>query len=60
VVLKRKSSPFVGKALGGRTAAILASTYRGHDLDPQLYLKQLLTNLPYFRRSELPNWLLDQ
>jgi transposase len=63
VVLNRKNSLFVGNPRGGRTAAILASltsTCRRHDVDPQLYLTQLLTNLPQVRRSELPNWLPDQ
>jgi transposase len=63
VVLTRKNSLFVGNPRGGRTAAILASltsTCRRHDVDPQLYLTQLLTNLPQVRRSELPNWLPDQ
>ena len=49
VVLNRKNSLFVGNARGGRTAAILASltsTCRRHDVDPQLYLTQLLVNLP--------------
>ena len=49
IVLNRKNSLFVGNARGGRTAAILASltsTCRRHDVDPQLYLTQLLTNLP--------------
>src|SRR5579859_6168573 len=44
----RKNSLFVGNPSGGRTAAILASltsTCRRHDIDPQLYLTQLLTNL---------------
>jgi transposase len=63
VVLNRKNSLFVGNPRGGRTAAILASltsTCRRHDMDPQLYLTQLLTNLPRVRKSELPNWLPDQ
>ncbi len=45
VVLNRKNSLFVGNPRGGRTAAILASltsTCRRHDMDPQLYLTQLL------------------
>ncbi len=49
VVLNRKNSLFVGNPRGGRTAAILASltsTCRRHDVDPQLYLTQLLVNLP--------------
>ena len=63
VVLNRKNSLFVGNPRGGRTAAILASltsTCRRHDIDPQLYLTQLLTNLSQVRRSELHNWLPDK
>ena len=63
VVLNRKNSPFVGNPRCGRTAAILASltsTCRRNNVDPQLYLTQLLTNLSQVRRSELPNWLPDQ
>lgn len=63
VVLNRKNSLFVGNARGGRTAAILASltsTCRRHDIDPQMYLTQLLVNLPQIRTSELPTWLPDQ
>jgi transposase len=59
----RKNSLFVGNARGGRTAAILASltsTCRRHDVDPQLYLTQLLVNLPAARISELPAWLPDR
>jgi transposase len=63
VVLNRKNSLFVGNPRGGRTAAILASltsTCRRHDVDPQLYLTQLLTNLSQVRKSELSDWLPDQ
>jgi transposase len=63
VVLNRKNSLFVGNARGGRTAAILASltsTCRRHDVDPQLYLTQLLVNLPAARISDLPAWLPDR
>lgn len=63
VVLNRKNSLFVGNPRGGRTAAILASltsTCRRHDLDPQLYLTQLLMNLPQAKMSELSDWLPDQ
>jgi hypothetical protein len=31
-----------------------------YDIDPQLYLTQLLVNLPSARTSELPTWLPDQ
>jgi hypothetical protein len=63
VILNRKNSLFVGNPRGGRTAAILASltsTCRRHDIDPQLYLTQLLTNLPILHVSQLPQWLPDQ
>jgi len=63
VVLTRKNSLFVGNPRGGRTAAILASltsTCRRHDVDPQLYLTQLLMNLPQAKMSELSDWLPDQ
>jgi hypothetical protein len=63
VVLNRKNSLFVGNARGGRTAAILASltsTCRRHEVDPQLYLTQLLINLPEVKLSELSDWLPDQ
>jgi transposase len=63
IVLNRKNSLFVGNPRGGRTAAILASltsTCRRHDVDPQLYLTQLLVNLPTISISELPAWLPDQ
>jgi hypothetical protein len=63
VVLTRKNSLFVGNPRGGRTAAILASltsTCRRHDVDPQLYLTQLLMNLPQAKMSELSDWLPNQ
>jgi transposase len=62
VVLNRKNSLFVGNERGGRTAAILSSltsTCRRHDLDPQRYLTQLLTNLPATPMSQLDQWLPD-
>jgi transposase len=62
VVLNRKNSLFVGNPRGGRTAAILASftsTCRRHDIDPQLYLTQLLTNLPTIPINDYLNWLPD-
>jgi transposase len=54
---------FVGNPRGGRTFAILASltsTCRRHQIDPQLYLTQLLMNLPQTKLSELDAWLPDQ
>ncbi len=63
IVLNRKNSLFVGNQRGGQTAAILASltsTCRRHEIDPRLYLTQLLMNLPQVRMSDLPAWLPDQ
>lgn len=63
IVLNRKNSLFVGNPRGGATAAILASltsTCRRHGLDPQLYLTQLLSNLPDTPTSQLSQWLPDQ
>jgi hypothetical protein len=63
MVLTRKNSLFAGNERGGRTAAILASltsTCRRHDVDPQLYLTQLLVNLPGLLSRQLPAWLPDQ
>jgi transposase len=63
VVLNRKNSLFVGNPRGGRTAAILASltaTCRRHEIDPQLYLIQLLVNLPSWPARDLDAWLPNQ
>jgi transposase len=63
IVLNRKNSLFVGNPRGGRTAAILASltsTCRRHEIDPQMYLTQLLVNLPSVKLSELDAWLPDR
>jgi transposase len=62
VVLNRKNSLFVGNPRGGRTAAILSSitsTCRRHQIDPQLYFTQLLTNLPTIPTSDYSDWLPD-
>jgi transposase len=63
IVLNRKNSLFVGNERGGRTFAILSSltsTCRRHDVDPQRYLTQLLTNLPATPMSQLDQWLPDR
>ena len=63
VVLNRKNSLFVGNPRGGGAAAILASltsTCRRHQVDPQLYLTQLLMNLPSWPVRDLDAWLPDQ
>jgi transposase len=63
LALNRKNSLFVGNERGGQTAAILSSltsTCRRHGADPQLYLTQLLANLPETPLSQLDRWLPDQ
>jgi transposase len=63
IVLNRKNSLFVGNERGGRTAAILSSftsTCKRHEIDPQHYLTQLLTNLPATPMSQIEQWLPDQ
>ena len=62
VVLNRKNSLFVGNPRGGHTAAVLSSftsAAKRHDIDPQLYLTQLLTNLPATPISQIDQWLPD-
>lgn len=62
VALLRKNALFAGNARGGRTAAIissLTSTCRRHGADPQLYLTQLLANLPSWPVGDLDHWLPD-
>ncbi|MGD0462119.1 MAG: transposase domain-containing protein [Tepidisphaeraceae bacterium] len=38
----------------------MTSTCRRHNIDPQRYLTQLLTNLPATPISQLEQWLPDQ
>lgn len=62
VVINRKNSLFVGNERGGRTMAILSSmtsTCRRLGIDTQLYLTQLITNMPVIKQSELDLWLPD-
>ena len=63
ICLNRKNSLFVGNERGGQTAAILSSltsTCRRHNIDPQRYLTQLLTNLPGTPISQMDQWLPDR
>jgi hypothetical protein len=63
ICLNRKNSLFVGNERGGQTAAILSSltsTCRRHNIDPQRYLTQLLTNLSAMPISQISQWLPDQ
>jgi hypothetical protein len=57
VARKRENSFFVANGRGGHTAAGLASTCRRHDVDPPIYLTQLLVNLPVMRIGDLRDWL---
>jgi transposase len=62
VVINRKNSLFVGNERGGRNMAILSSftsTCRRLGIDSQLYLTQLITNLPVLKQDELDLWLPD-
>jgi hypothetical protein len=62
IALGRKNFLFVGNERGGQSAAILSSitsTCRRHEINPQLYLTQLLTNLPATPMSQLDQWLPD-
>jgi len=62
VVMNRKNSLFVGNERGGKTAAILSSftsTCRRLDIDPQLYLTQLITNMPTLKPDDVDLWLPD-
>jgi transposase len=62
IALFRKNALFVATERGGETAAILSSltsTCRRHNVDPELYLTQVLTNLPDTPISRLDQWLPD-
>jgi len=63
IALLRKNALFVGSPRGGETAAVissLTSTCRRHEINPQVYLTQLLANLPGTPMSRLDEWLPDQ
>jgi transposase len=63
IALLRKNALFVATPNGGHTAAILSSftsTCRRHEINPQLYLTQLLANLPDTPVSRIDEWLPDQ
>ena len=62
IALGRKNFLFVGSPRGGKTAAILASitsTCRRHGINPELYLTQLLANLPATPTPQVNQWLPD-
>jgi transposase len=63
MALIRKNVLMVGNERGGQTAAILSSltsTCQRHQINPELYLTQLLVNLPDTPVSQLDQWLPDQ
>jgi transposase len=63
IALGRKNFLMVGNERGGQTAAILSSltsTCQRHQINPELYLTQLLVNLPDTPGSQLDNWLPDR
>ena len=63
IALLRKNALFVGTVRGGETAAVISSitsTCQRHEINPQVYLTQLLTNLQNTPISQLDRWLPDQ
>ena len=63
IALARKNFLMVGNERGGQTAAILSSltsTCQRHQINPELYLTQLLVNLPDTPVSQLDAWLPDR
>ena len=63
IALLRKNALFVGTVRGGETAAIIStitSTCQRHDINPQIYLTQLLAKLQSTPISQLDQWLPDQ
>src|ERR1035437_3805893 len=63
IALARKNFLMVGNERGGQTAAILSSltsTCQRHQINPELYLTQLLVNLPDTPISQLDAWLPDR
>jgi transposase len=63
IALLRKNALFVATPRGGETAAILSSltsTCRRHGINPQVYLTQLLANLPDTPMSRVDEWLPDE
>jgi len=63
IALGRKNFLMVGNERGGQTAAILSSltsTCQRHAINPELYLTQLLVNLPDTPVSQLDAWLPDR
>ena len=63
IALLRKNALFVGTARGGETAAVIStmtSTCQRHEINPQVYLTQLLAGLQATPISQLEMWLPDR
>jgi len=63
IAIARKNFLMVGNERGGQTAAILSSltsTCQRHQVNPELYLTQLLVNLPDTPITQLEPWLPDR
>jgi hypothetical protein len=63
IAIARKNFLMVGNERGGQTAAILSSftsTCQRHQINPELYLTQLLVNLPATSTGQLDAWLPDR
>ena len=63
IALLRKNALFVGTVRGGETAAIIStitSTCQRHEINPQVYLTQLLAGLQATPVSQLETWLPDR
>ena len=59
VVLSRKSSLFVGRHAAAVLSSLTSSCKR-HEIDPQQYLTQLLTNARTLTPDQWPAWLPDE
>jgi transposase len=63
IALLRKNALFVGTARGGETAAVIStitSTCQRHEINPQVYLTQLLAGLQATPVSQIETWLPDR
>jgi hypothetical protein len=63
IALFRKNALFVGTPRGGETAAVIStitSTCQRHEINPQVYITQLLAGLQSTPVSQLDQWLPDR
>ena len=62
IAIGRKNWLFTGSERGGKSAAIifsLISSCKRHDLDPFVYLRDVITRLPATRMSQIDQFLPD-